>query len=81
MIVRKGGIHEGREGFRVAHGEFWIFPTDVHEAAAGLEPEAAAILERVVAVRPDAGILRLAHYAVISEKTFKSGFPEFAISV
>jgi len=40
LIVRKGGIHEGREGFRVAYREFWIFPTYVHEAAAGLEPEA-----------------------------------------
>ena len=29
LILRKGGIHEGRDGFRVAHREFWLFPTGV----------------------------------------------------
>ena len=27
LILRKGGIHEGRDGFRVEHREFWLFPT------------------------------------------------------
>jgi hypothetical protein len=67
VIVRKGGIHEGREGFRVAHGEFWIFPTYVHEAAAGLEPDAAPLLARVEAERPQTGLLRLSHYAVVND--------------
>jgi hypothetical protein len=67
LIVRKGGIHEGREGFRVAHGEFWIFPTYVHEAAAGLEPEAAPLLARAEAEQPQSGMLRLADYAVVHD--------------
>lgn len=67
LIVRKGGIHEGRAGFRVAHGEFWLFPTYVHEAAAGLEDEAAPLLARALAERPPAGTLRIAHYAVVSD--------------
>lgn len=67
LIVRKGGIHEGREGFRVAHREFWLFPTYVHEAAAGLEQEALPLLARVEAERPIAGTLRLAHYAVVHD--------------
>lgn len=32
IILRKGGIHEGREGFRVAHRHFWLFPTSLHQA-------------------------------------------------
>jgi len=67
LIVRKGGIHEGRDGFRVAYGEFWIFPTYVHEAAAALEPEAATLLARALAGRPVGGLLQLAHYAVVHD--------------
>lgn len=67
LIIRKGGIHEGHEGFRVAHREFWLFPTYVHEAAAGLEPEAKPLLERAEEARPLEGTLRIAQYAIVSE--------------
>jgi hypothetical protein len=67
LIVRKGGIHEGRDGFRVAYGEFWIFPTYVHEVAGGLERDASWLLARAEAERPAAGMLRLAHYAVVHD--------------
>ncbi len=30
LILRKGGIHEGREGFAFAHEEFVLFPTRFH---------------------------------------------------
>ncbi len=30
VILRKGGIHEGREGFSFAHDEFLLFPTRFH---------------------------------------------------
>lgn len=30
LILRKGGIHEGREGFSFAHEEFLLFPTRFH---------------------------------------------------
>jgi len=67
LIIRKGGIDEGREGFRVAQQEFWLFPTYQHEAALGLEQEALPILERVETQRPPDGMLRLAHYAVVTD--------------
>lgn len=31
IILRKGGIAEGREGFSFRHGEFFLFPTWFHE--------------------------------------------------
>lgn len=31
LILRKGGIHEGRDGFRVSHSRFWLFPTGFHQ--------------------------------------------------
>jgi hypothetical protein len=31
ILLRKGGIAEGREGFRFRHDEFFLFPTFFHE--------------------------------------------------
>jgi len=33
VIIRKGGIAEGREGFAFRHREFFLFPTFFHEQA------------------------------------------------
>jgi hypothetical protein len=30
ILLRKGGIHEGREGFSFAHDSFFLFPTRFH---------------------------------------------------
>ncbi len=37
IIIRKGGIAEGREGFRFQHPEFFLFPTLFHEQVAKLK--------------------------------------------
>jgi hypothetical protein len=34
LIFRKGGIAEGRDGFRFKHGRFFLFPTYFHEQIA-----------------------------------------------
>ncbi|HLJ10983.1 MAG TPA: DUF1802 family protein [Planctomycetaceae bacterium] len=67
LIVRKGGLHEGGEGFRVAHREFWLFPTYAHEAAAALDETAVSLVDRALSERPPSGSLRFAHYAVVSD--------------
>lgn len=36
LLLRKGGIHEGRDGFSFKHDRFFLFPTGFHEAAQGL---------------------------------------------
>ncbi len=36
LIIRKGGIAEGRDGFRFKHADFLLFPTLFHEQAAKL---------------------------------------------
>lgn len=30
ILIRKGGIHEGRDGFSFAHSSFFLFPTRFH---------------------------------------------------
>jgi hypothetical protein len=49
------------------HEEFLLFPTYVHEAAAGIVPEALTLLQRVQADRPPDGELQIAHAAAITE--------------
>jgi hypothetical protein len=67
IIVRKGGIHEGRAGFRVSHGEFWLFPTYLHEEEAAFAPDSQPLLERARAERSPAGTLAIARYAVVTD--------------
>lgn len=33
ILLRKGGIHEGRQGFSFAHESFFLFPTRFHATA------------------------------------------------
>lgn len=44
VILRKGGIAEGRAGFRFAHPEFWLFPTLFHEQATKLKVPSGTLL-------------------------------------
>ncbi len=44
IIIRKGGIAEGRAGFRFQHPEFFLFPTLFHEQVAKMKlPPATAL--------------------------------------
>lgn len=54
IILRKGGIHEGHAGFRVAHRHFWLFPTYLHqeEDRDKLAPEAWPALQLTAEERP-----------------------------
>lgn len=40
VIIRKGGIHEGRDGFRFEYDEFYLFPTLFHRQAELVKPQA-----------------------------------------
>ncbi|QDT25412.1 DUF1802 family protein [Gimesia panareensis] len=67
LIVRKGGIHEGCEGFRVEHREFWLFPTRFHQGADQLQPEQVDLLQEPYAQEPAENKIRLGLYAVVEE--------------
>ena len=38
ILLRKGGIHEQRDGFRVEHSDFFLFPTFLHQSQQALHP-------------------------------------------
>jgi hypothetical protein len=48
VIVRKGGIAEGRAGFSFQHAEFFLFPTWFHEQRASVRTTDLAIPEQLV---------------------------------
>lgn len=53
LIVRKGGIAEGREGFQFKHAAFFLYPTAYHELTAKLRPGLADGLQTAPATRDD----------------------------
>jgi hypothetical protein len=67
IILRKGGIHEGREGFRIEHREFWLFPTQFHQQPEQLTTAAEPIWRRTMAEAPPAGTIPIGHYVVIEK--------------
>ena len=44
LILRKGGIHEGRAGFSFAHDSFFLFPTRFHSQADHVREGSAPLL-------------------------------------
>lgn len=67
LILRKGGIHEGSNGFQVEHDEFWLLPTYVHQEADALIEEARPLLEQVRRNQPSGEIVRIGLYAVVED--------------
>ncbi len=65
IILRKGGIDEGSEGFRVKHKEFWLLPTKFHQDASQLRADAHSLLDQALATQPPAGKFRVSLYAVV----------------
>jgi len=67
LILRKGGIHEGREGFQVAHDRFWLFPTHYHEAAQSVTSEGLAFLPAAQSLTALPGRVRLELLAEVQQ--------------
>jgi hypothetical protein len=49
LILRKGGIREQRGEFHVDHREFWLFPTQFHEAERSIIPSKRPRLHDIAA--------------------------------
>ena len=64
LILRKGGIDEGRDGFRVKHREFWLLPTRFHQDASQLKLDARPLWDEVQG-RQFPGKFLIDSYAVV----------------
>ena len=66
LILRKGGIREQRGEFHVDHQEFWLFPTQYHEAERSIIPSKRPTLRELAEQAPQDSV-DLAYY-VVAEK-------------
>lgn len=67
LILRKGGIHEGREGFRVEQAEFWLFPTNFHQAIDDLTEDYRDLWDAVRRNPPPGDVIPIRHYAIVEQ--------------
>jgi hypothetical protein len=65
LIFRKGGISEGRGGFRVEHPAFWFFPTFFHQQREAVIEEAQERYDQIAPTFPPPTIVRLECFAQV----------------
>jgi hypothetical protein len=63
LILRKGGISEGRRGFQVEHAEFVLFPTFFHQQRDAVLPAWQERFDRMAAADRDPSRVRLEWFA------------------
>ena len=63
LVLRKGGISEGREGFQIEHPEFLLFPTRYHQQRESVLPAAQARFDQISPLFPEADRLRIEFFA------------------
>ena len=63
VILRKGGISEGRRGFQVEHAEFLLYPTRVHQERESVLETLADRFELLGAAVPEPTQVRLEYFA------------------
>jgi hypothetical protein len=66
LILRKGGIDEATGEFQLEQRRFWLFPTYLHQQESGIREDASPLLQKVLAERPAAGLVRLSHFAEVT---------------
>lgn len=76
IILRKGGIAEGREGFQIEAKCFWLFPTHFHAQLEKTKPATA----RWFSSMPDSNSssFALSHYAEVVRHDFLNDWPRLA---
>lgn len=67
ILLRKGGIAEAGDEFRVEHPEFWLYPTRFHQSADELILEADSLPGDPAAAPPQPGTVELSLYGVVSD--------------
>jgi hypothetical protein len=65
IILRKGGISEGRGGFKVDHTAFWLFPTLFHQQRESVIPEAQIRYDQISRSFPPPETLRIDTFAQV----------------
>lgn len=67
LILRKGGIREGKAGFRVVSDSFWLFPTQFHQQREAVISEAQLRYDDIRRDSPDENVVRVRSLAKVVE--------------
>lgn len=67
VILRKGGIHEGRGGFQLEYPRFWLFPTLFHQQRESVVLAAQARFDEISPQFPPADRVRIEFLAQVVE--------------
>ena len=83
LILRKGGIAEGRAGFEVRHDKFWLFPTQFHQQWERTRPELRRFLPAPVEKETAAATAKtapkeiaLSYFAEVTDTVYLSEWPQ-----
>lgn len=63
LILRKGGISEGRDGFRIEHPKFFLFPTLFHQQRESVTVDAQARFDEIAPRLPPPELVRIEYFA------------------
>jgi hypothetical protein len=67
VILRKGGIHEGRGGFQADQSEFLLFPTRYHQQRESVVPTAQARFDELEPTLPPPDLVRIEFLARVMD--------------
>lgn len=67
LILRKGGIHEGRGGFQVEYPRFWLFPTLFHQQRDSVLPVAQARYDAIAPTLPGPDRVKLEAFCEVAD--------------
>jgi hypothetical protein len=67
ILLRKGGLREGRGGFQVEQTEFLLFPTMFHQQREAVIPTAQARYDEIAPTLPGADVLRLEYFCRLAD--------------
>jgi CDP-diacylglycerol--glycerol-3-phosphate 3-phosphatidyltransferase len=78
VILRKGGIAEGRTGFEAKHPKFWLFPTGYHQQWEKTKPELRRYLTPVTASTEKGREIALHYFAEVTDAIYLSSWEQVA---
>jgi len=65
ILLRKGGIAEGRGGFQPGHPRFWLFPTRFHQQKTQVIAPAQARFDVLEPTLPPEDLVRISSWAAV----------------
>jgi len=78
VILRKGGIAEGRTGFQAKHPKFWLFPTAYHQQWEKTKPDLRRYLTPSTASSEKDKEITLHYFAEVTDAIYLSSWEQVA---